>query len=46
MVRFLMRFLGWRESPPLVPSQSPPFHIMVDLRDLRDEFKLRMVVTE
>ena len=36
----------WRESPPLVPAQSPPFRIIVDLRELRDELKLRVVTTE
>jgi hypothetical protein len=48
----LLRFFStrptppWRESPPLVPAQSPPFRIMVDLRELRDELKLPHVTTE
>jgi hypothetical protein len=52
MMTYLFRLLlflrpAWVESPSIIPAQSPPSGIIsVNLRDLRDELKLRAVTTE
>ena len=47
LLRFFSSGPRRMESPPVIPAQSPPSGIVtISLGELREELKLRVVVTE